>query len=56
MNTQKIERLEIDDRNEVQVIVIDSEKPFAIVIPVNAGNITFCDIEGNAVEYISNPI
>lgn len=56
MNTQKVERLEIDDGNEVQVVEIDSEKPFALVLPVNAGNITFYDTEGNIVKWVNNPL
>lgn len=56
MNTQKVERLEIDDGNGVQVIDINSEKPFALVLPVNAGNITFYDVEGNTVEWVNNPL
>ncbi len=51
MNAQKVERLEIDNGNDVQVIEVDSEKPFAIVLPVNAGNITFYDVNGHTVEY-----
>ena len=35
MNTQNIVRLEVDDGNGIQVIDIDSGKPFAIVLPLN---------------------
>ena len=56
MNAQKVERVEIDDGNEVQVVEIDSEKPFALVLPVNAGNITFYDTKGNVVEWVNNPL
>ncbi len=44
MNTQNIVRLEVDDGNGIQVIDIDSGKPFAIVLPLNVGNICFYDI------------
>ncbi len=54
MNTQKIVRLEIDDGNGIQVIDIDSSKPFAIVLPLNVGNISFYDTNGNIVEYFAN--
>ena len=37
MNTQNIVRLEVDDGNGIQVIDIDSGKPFAIVLPLNVG-------------------
>lgn len=56
LNSQKVDRLEVDDGNEVQVINIDSDKPFAIVLPMNAGSITFYDIDGNVVEYANNPL
>ena len=53
MNSQQVERLEIDDGDTVQVIDIDSSKPFAIVLPANVGNIVnFYDVNGNTVEYI----
>ena len=51
MNAQKAARIEIDNGNGIEVIEIDSEKPFAIVLPVNAGTITFYDINGEIVEY-----
>lgn len=51
MNRQKVARLEVNNGNSVEVTEIDSNKPFAIVLPTNAGNITFYDINGNAVEY-----
>ena len=56
MNTQRVNRLEVDDGNKVQVIELDSEHPFAIVLPINAGNITFYDIYGNVVEWSNNPL
>lgn len=51
MNQQQVERLEIDDGNTVQTIAIDSDQPFAIVLPQNAGNITFYDVDGNPVAF-----
>lgn len=56
MNQQQVAQLEMYDGNSTQVIDIDSDKPFAIVLPVNAGNITFYDINRNAVEYWNNPL
>ena len=52
MNTQNVVRVEIDDGNGVQVIDIDSSKPFAIVLPLNAGNICFYDTNDKVVEYL----
>ena len=56
MNTQRVNRLEVDDGNKVHVIELDSEHPFTIVLPINAGNITFYDIDGNVVEWSNNPL
>lgn len=56
MNSQKVERLEIDDGNSVQVMDIDSNKPFSIVIPVNAGTIAFYDVDGNRVDFMAHPL
>ncbi len=44
MNQQQVQQLEIDDGNTIQVVDIDRNKPFAIVLPINAGNITFYDV------------
>lgn len=54
MNHENVERIEIDNGDGVQVIDIDSNKPFAVVLPVNAGNVIFYDIQGQAVEYSKN--
>ena len=56
MNEQKIVRLEIDNGNGIEKIEIDSNKPFAIVLPVNAGNITFYDENGQVVDYCNQPL
>lgn len=56
MNQQQVQQLEIDDGNAIQVIDIDSNKPFVIVLPINAGKITFYDVNRNTVEYWNNPL
>lgn len=56
MNKQEVDRLEMDDGNSLQVIEIDSGKPFAIILPVNAGNIRFVDVNGNEVEFLNHPL
>lgn len=50
-NTQSVDRVEIDVGNSVRVIDIDNNKPFAIVLPDNVGEICFYDVNGNVVEY-----
>ena len=56
MNAQNVARLEIDDGNNIRVVDIDSGKPFAIVLPFNAGSICFYDTNGNIVEYLRKPL
>lgn len=54
MNTQKVDRLEIDDGNSIRQIDINSSSPFAIVLPTDAGDVTFYDVSGNTVEWKKN--
>lgn len=56
MNKQKIDRVEIDDGNSSYMIDIDSDKPFAIVLPINTGNITFFDVDGNEIDFSMMPL
>ena len=56
MNNQNIVRLHINDGNHVQTINIDCGKPFAIVLPLNAGSICFYDVNGNVVEYLRHSL
>lgn len=56
MNEQGVERLEIDDGDSVQAIDIDSGKPFAIVLPVNAGTVTFYGADEEAVPFWEHPL
>lgn len=56
MNKQQVARLEVDNGNSIEVINIDSSKPFAIVLPVNAGNVAFYDVNGNTAEFWEHPL
>ena len=56
MNKQQVAQLTIDDGNTVQTMEIDSNKPFAIVLPLNAGTISFYDVNGNKVEFFEHPL
>lgn len=49
-NDQKVEYVEIDDGQETRVIDIDSKKPFALVLPADAGIVHFYDVNGALVE------
>ena len=52
MNTKKAEKLKIDNGTEIKAIDIDSQKPFAIVLPADAGAISFYDVDGNLIECV----
>lgn len=51
MNKQKAAQLEIDNGIELKTVELDSESPFALVLPVNAGELRFYDVNGNIIEY-----
>lgn len=50
LNTNNICKLIVDDGISLSTIPLDSSKPFAIVLPSNAGSIYFYDIEGKIME------
>ena len=56
MNQQQVQQLEIDDGNTIQVVDIDRNKPFAIVLPINAGTITFYEPESGSFGGLGHPI
>jgi len=56
MNKQGVERLEIDDGDSVEKIAIDGRKPFAIVLPANAGTVTFYDGDENEIPFWEHPL
>ena len=56
MNQQKVNQVVLDDGNSPQVIEIDSSKPFAMVLPMNAGVVTFYTEDGNISEVYENPL
>ena len=56
MNQPKAAQLEIDDGNTVQIIDLNNDQPFAIVLPANTGVIHFYDGNGNPVKYQKNPL
>ena len=56
LNKHHVCSVEVNDGIKIQKIETDSNKPFAVVLPVNAGNVTFYDINGNTVEYFNQSI
>ena len=51
MNYPQVAKIEINNGKETQVIDIDSQKPFAIVIPEDSGFVQLYDVNGNSVPY-----
>ncbi len=56
LNRQKTSRVEIHNGNAVEVMELDSGKPFAIVLPRNAGTVIFYDVDGNPVKTWEHPM
>lgn len=56
MNEQHAARLKINDGNGGQVMELDSNKPFAFVLPQNMDVVAFYDTEGNVVEFYEQKI
>ena len=52
MNQQKIKEIVVDNGQEKQVITVDSGKPFATVLPLNSGEVTFWDENGEQIQDI----
>jgi hypothetical protein len=52
MNEQQVNQIDIDDGSSIRTVKIDSEKPFALILPVNTGNVTIYDINGDVIESI----
>lgn len=50
MNFSGIERVEIDNGADIQTVVLDGNEPFAILLPQNAGQVTFYDHNGNPAQ------
>lgn len=50
LNTQQVVKAEIDHGVTVEIIDIDSTKPFALVLPRDIDNIRFFDINDNVVD------
>ncbi len=53
MNKDKVERIEIDNGQEIKTIDIDSEKPFTLVLPENCGIVTIYDINNDIITITS---
>ena len=56
MNAKQIFQVEIGDGDNIRVIDIDPNKPFAIVLPLNEGSICFYNLDGECIEYYKQAI
>ena len=56
LNLTGIVRAEIDNGADTQTITLDESKPFAILVPPDAGFVTFYDKEENPAEILSRQI
>ena len=51
MNTKQVFQVEIGDGNNIRVINIDPDKPFAIILPLDEGSICFYNSDGKIIDY-----
>ncbi len=56
MNKQQVFKAEIDKGDTVEIIKIDSTKPFALVSPNDIGAIIFYDVNNEVVQPISKAL
>lgn len=56
MNQSKVTRAEVSDGSKVETIEINSDKPFTLILPADAGIVTFYDVDGNIVEFYQHPV
>jgi hypothetical protein len=54
MNNAKIERIEIDNGQEVKKVIVDSKKPFTLALPGNYYIVTMYDVNNKVVSISSN--
>jgi hypothetical protein len=56
MNTKQVFQVEIGDGNHIRVLDIDPNKPFALLLPLDEGNICFYNLDGERVEYYKQAV
>ncbi len=56
MNSQRICKVEIDDGNHMDTVLLDEEEPFVLVYPSNVGNVTFYNAEGELVAPVQRDV
>lgn len=56
MNEQNVVKMEFEAAGGLQEVEIDPDKPFALVLPADAGCATFYDGAGQSIAYGSRPV
>jgi hypothetical protein len=56
MNKQQVSKIEINNGQTIEIIKVDSTKPFVFIPPINTGIITIYDMNGNIVESVKKNI
>lgn len=56
MNLAKVARVEVNYGSKVETIELDSNKPFTLILPQEAEEVTFYDVDGNIVEFYQHPV
>lgn len=56
MNELNVGRVEIEKNNKVEILELDSDEPFAIVLSKEAENITFFDKNNKVIDYFLFPL
>ena len=51
LNKVEVSRIEIDNGTNTKEILIESTKPFTVIIPENSGEIKFYNIDGHPIPY-----
>lgn len=52
MNKAEVSSISIDDGSKIETIKTDITAPFVVILPNNAGNVTFLDAGGNTVDFV----
>lgn len=52
MNKAEVNSILVDDGSEIKTIETDITVPFVVILPNNAGNVTFLDVDGNTVDFV----
>lgn len=55
-NKQNVTSIVVDDGSNKNSFAVDYEEPFVFVLPNNAGNVQFYDIDGEIIECVQRTL